>query len=334
VANLNPVLLAGTVVKRASLHNANEIKRLDLHIGDYLFIEKGGEIIPKVTGVDYLKRNPDSQPVAYPTHCPDCGTALIRQEGEAAYYCPNDQGCPPQIKGRIEHFIQRRAMNIENMGPETIEQLYQKGLVRTPADLYDLTYEQLMSLERMGDKSVNNILKGIEQSKQAPFRNVLFAIGIRFVGATVAEKLAAYFRTIDALQQADFQELIAVPEIGDRIANSIGQFFATPGNKEYIERLRAAGLNLQTGDQAVAVESVKLAGKTFVVSGVFEKYERDELKDKIEANGGKVLSGVSGKLDYLLAGDKMGPAKLEKARKLGVSIITEQEFEAMLANES
>jgi DNA ligase (NAD+) len=327
---LSPVLLAGTTVKRATLHNANEIERLGLHEGDFVFIEKGGEIIPKITGVDQSKRQPDSRPIHYLTHCPACGTALIRQEGEAAYYCPNERLCPPQSKAKIEHFIQRRAMNIENLGPETIDQLLQKGFIQTPADLYTLQYEQLLTMERMGPKSVTNIIEGIQQSKKAPFKNVLFGIGIRFVGATVAEKLAAYFGSIEAIQAASFEELLAVPEIGERIANSVGQFFADPVNKLYIEKLKQAGLQLQSDKQPVVKESNKLAGKSFVISGVFVNYERDELRDKIEANGGKVLSGISGKLDYLLAGDKLGPSKLEKAQKLGVAILSEQEFEQML----
>jgi DNA ligase (NAD+) len=331
VAILEPVQLAGTTVKRATLHNANEIERLGLHEGDSVFIEKGGEIIPKITSVDLSKRIPGSLPIVYLSHCPACGTKLIRQEGEAAYYCPNEKACPPQAKARIEHFIQRKAMNIENLGPETIEHLLQKGLIRNPADLYDLKVEQLVNLERMGKKSAANIIQGVEFSKNAPFKNVLFAIGIRFVGATVAEKLAAYFGNIDALQQANFDELIAVPEIGERIAKSIGQFFADPENKAYIEKLRSAGLQLQSNKQAPVKESNTLTGKSFVISGVFANYERDELKDKIEANGGKVLSAVSGKLDYLLAGDKLGPSKLEKAKKLGVAILSEQEFEQMLS---
>jgi DNA ligase (NAD+) len=330
VAMLSPVLLAGTTVKRATLHNANEIERLGLHEGDYVFIEKGGEIIPKITGVDLSRRQPDSKAIQYLNHCPACGTRLIRQEGEAAYYCPNERACPPQNKAKIEHFIQRRAMNIENLGPETIDQLLQKDLIRTPADLYLLQYEQLLTLERMGPKSAKNIIEGIEQSKKAPFKNVLFATGIRFVGATVAEKLAAYFGSIDAIQQATFEELTAVPEIGERIASSIGQFFADPANKLYIEQLKQAGLQLQSDKQPVVKESNKLAGKTFVISGVFINYERDQLREKIEANGGKVLSGISGKLDFLLAGDKLGPSKLEKARKLGITILSEQEFEEMI----
>jgi DNA ligase (NAD+) len=331
VAMLQPVLLAGTTVKRATLHNANEIERLGLHEGDYVFIEKGGEIIPKITGVDLSKRLPGSKPITYLSHCPACGTKLIRQEGEAVYYCPNEKACPPQAKARIEHFIQRKAMNIENLGPETIEHLLQKGLIRNPADLYNLKAEQLINLERMGKKSADNIIRGIEQSKIAPFKNVLFGLGIRFVGATVAEKLAAYFGSIDALQQANFDELIAVPEIGERIAQSIGQFFADPENKQYIEKLKGAGLQFESVRQAIVKESNKLAGKSFVISGVFANYERDQLKDKIEANGGKVLSSVSGKLDYLLAGDKLGPSKLEKAQKLGVAILSEQEFEKMVS---
>lgn len=330
VANLKPVLLAGTIVKRATLHNANEIERLGLHLHDTVLVEKGGEIIPKITRVDVDKRLPNSQPVTYPEVCPACHTQLIRIEGEAAHYCPNATGCPPQITGRIEHFIQRRAMNIENLGPETIEQLYQKELVRTPADLYALTAEQLAGLDRMGKKSAANVIQGIEKSRQMPFRNVLFALGIRFVGATVAEKLAAYFGTIDALQQATFEELTNVPEIGERIARSTRQFFDNPDQVTYVERLRQAGLQFQGEARAVVQESTRLAGKTFVVSGVFANYERDQLKEKIEAHGGRILSGVSGKLNYLLAGENMGPAKLDKARKLGVTVLSEPEFEQML----
>ncbi|HEX8530513.1 MAG TPA: NAD-dependent DNA ligase LigA [Cytophagales bacterium] len=331
VAILRPVPLAGTTVKRASLHNANEILRLGIHEGDTLFIEKGGEIIPKVTGVDLTKRVPGAPPVQYRTTCPACDTPLVRQEGEAAYYCPNERACPPQNKARIEHFIQRRALNIENLGPETIEQLYEKGLVRTPADLYDLTAEQLAGLERMGKKSADNVIRGLEASRNVPFNRVLFGIGIRFVGATVADKLANHFRNIDAIRAASFTELIEAPEIGDKIAQSIGAFFADPFNVAYVDKLRRAGLQMQAEEKVVTRESDLLAGKTFVVSGVFAAYSREALVEKIEANGGKVLSGVSAKLDYLVAGDKAGTSKLQKAEKLGTKVISEDEFERLLA---
>lgn len=347
VANLEPVLLAGTRVKRATLHNANEIARLDLHLGDTVFIEKGGEIIPKITRVDLTKRPLLSQPVGYPSCCPVCGSVLVRAEGEAAYYCPNEKGCPPQIKARLEHFIQRKAMNIESLGEGKIELLYEKGLVRAPDQLYDLTYERLFGLEKVitdpltgksrkvsfQKKTVENILSAIEQSKQVPFRNVLFALGIRFVGATVAEKLASYFRTIDHLMAADLEALIAVPEIGGRIAQSVLNYFAQEDNRAFVARLRRAGLQLTTQEEPIRVESERLAGKTFVVSGVFANFERDELKQKIEANGGRILSGISGKLDYLLAGENMGPSKRDKAAQLGVRILSEQEFIQMLEEE-
>ena len=331
VAILKPVPLAGTTVKRASLHNANEIVRLGIHEGDTLYIEKGGEIIPKVTGVDLTKRVPGSQPVQYRTTCPACETPLVRQEGEAAYYCPNERACPPQNKARIEHFIQRRALNIENLGPETIEQLYEKGLDRTPADLYDLTAEQLAALDRMGKKSADNVIRGLEASRGVPFNRVLFGIGIRFVGATVADKLANHFRNIDAIKAASFTELIEAPEIGDKIAQSIGAFFADPFNVAYVDKLTRAGLQMQTEEKAVTRESDSLAGKTFLVSGVFTGYSREALVEKIEANGGKVLSGVSAKLDYLVAGEKAGTSKLQKAEKLGTKVISEEEFERLLA---
>jgi DNA ligase (NAD+) len=347
VANLEPVLLAGTTVKRATLHNANEIARLDLHLGDTVFIEKGGEIIPKITRVDLTKRPLLSQPVSYPSRCPACDSVLVRTEGEAAYYCPNEKGCPPQIRAKLEHFIQRKAMNIESLGEGKIELLYEKGLVRAPDQLYDLTYESLFGLEKViadpltgksrkvsfQKKTVENILSAIEQSKQVPFRNVLFALGIRFVGATVAEKLASYFRNIDNLMAANFEALIAVPEIGGRIAQSVIDYFAAEENRFFIERMRIAGVQLATQDEAIVVESERLAGKTFVVSGVFTNFERDELRQKIESNGGRVLSGISGKLDYLLAGENMGPAKREKALQLGVRILSEQEFIQMLEKE-
>lgn len=330
VAMLEPVFLAGTTVKRASLHNANEIARLDLRIGDYVFVEKGGEIIPKVTGVDPSRRAPNAEPIRYVDRCPECHSALYRIEGEAAHYCPNVNGCPPQIKGRIEHFIQRKAMDIDSLGERTIDQLYQLELVKSPADLYDLREEDIMRLEGFKDKSIKNLLGGIEGSKERPFENVLFAIGIRYVGKTVAEKLARYFKNIDALATASYEALIEAPEVGEKIARSVFDFFRKPENQREIERLKKAGLHFESDEKEPERVSEVLAGKSFVISGVFENYERDELKDLILQNGGKVLSSVSGKLNYLVAGENMGPAKKEKAEKLGVTIISEVELEKML----
>lgn len=330
VAELQPVLLAGTTVKRASLHNANEIARLDLRIGDMVFVEKGGEIIPKVTGVDLASRTPNLQPLKYIHECPECNTELIRVEGEAVHYCPNSKGCPPQIKGRIEHFIQRKAMDIDSIGERTIHMLYEKELVKSPADLYALTYDDIFQLDGFKDLSTKNVLQGIEASKQVPFENVLFGMGIRFVGKTVAEKLAAHFKNIDNLAAASYDELIAVSEIGERIANSLIKFFSEESNKEEVEKLKAAGVQLTYVEDETALESNLLEGKTFVISGVFSNYGRDELKEVIKSNGGKVISAISGKLDYLLAGDKMGPAKKEKAEKLGVKIISEDDFDEMI----
>lgn len=334
VAELEPIFLAGTTVKRASLHNANEIERLDLRIGDYVFVEKGGEIIPKVTAVDQAKRTNKAKPIKYITECPECGTELIRTEGEAAHYCPNVNGCPPQIKGRVEHFIQRKAMDIDSMGEQTIHQLFELGLLKTPADLYDLTKADLFKLDKVKEKSAQNMLDGIAQSKAAPFESVLFAIGIRYVGKTVAEKLARHFKNIDEIMTATFDQLLEAPEIGEKIAQSVIEFFRMPANKKEIERLKKAGLNFEVVEQEVVMDSENLGGKTFVISGTFEKYERDDLKDVIIRNGGKVLSSISGKLDYLLAGDNMGPAKKEKAEKLGVKIISEPEFEKLLKGKS
>ncbi|SEI63015.1 DNA ligase (NAD+) [Dyadobacter koreensis] len=339
------VHLSGTYVKRATLHNANELERLNVQLGDTVFVEKSGEIIPKITGVDLTKRELfHTEPIVFPTNCPECGSLLARNEGEVAYYCPNDSACPPQLKGRIEHFIHRKAMNIDSLGEGKIEVLFDNHLVRTPADLYDLNYEKLLGLEKnivneetgktkkisFREKTVENILKGLETSKTAPFKNVLFGLGIRFVGATVAEKLTAYFKNITALRSATLEELIAVPEIGGRIAQSVIAYFAVPENQLVMERLEKAGLQMTTDDKPVEMESTMLEGKTFVISGVFANFERDDLKHKIEANGGRVLSGVSGKLNYLLAGDNMGPSKLEKARKLGVTILSEEEFLGMI----
>ncbi len=330
VANLKPVLLAGTTVKRASIHNSNEIERLDLYIGDYVFVEKGGEIIPKITAVDLAKRTVNLDKVQFPTECPECGTTLIRKDGEANHYCPNEKGCPPQIKGKIEHFIQRKALNIENLGTETIDMFYRKGLVTTPADLYDLKYENLLNLDGFKEKSIQNILLGVEKSKQIPFKQVLFGIGIRFVGATVAEKLAVYFNNIDNLAKANLEELLQVPEIGGRIAQSVVEYFQNADYQDFIARLKGAGLQFTHNAVEIVVEGDKLAGKTFVISGTFQHFERDDLKMKIEANGGKVLSGVSGKLNFLIAGSEAGPSKLEKAQKMKVSIISENDFIQML----
>ncbi|HTF17931.1 MAG TPA: NAD-dependent DNA ligase LigA [Chryseolinea sp.] len=330
VASLEPIFLAGTTVKRASLHNANEIARLDLRIGDYVFVEKGGEIIPKVTGVDLEKRVPDSVPIQYIDKCPECGTSLVREPGEAAFYCPNSSGCEPQILGRIEHFIQRRAMDIDSLGEKTIEALHTLGLVCSPADLYDLKESNILQLEGYKEKSAKNLLQGIDESRKASFENVLFAMGIRYVGRTVAEKLARYFKNIDKIASASREELLAAPEVGQKIADSVFAFFRNTESIREVERLRAAGLNLESTAKEPEKESDVLANKSFVISGVFKNYERDALHDIILKNGGRILSGVSGKLDYLLAGDNMGPSKREKAEKLGVKIITEEEFEKLI----
>ena len=330
VAELEPVQLAGTTVKRASLHNANEITRLDLRIGDSVFVEKGGEIIPKVTGVDLTQRKNTTTSVVYISECPECGTSLIRKEGEANHYCPNESGCPPQIKGRIEHFIQRKAMDIDSLGEQTIKQLFDLGLVNSPADLYDLKKEDLLRLEKVKDKSAENMLAGIEASKNTPFQSVLFAVGIRFVGKTVAEKLAYYFKSMDKLAAASVEELLKAPEVGEKIAQSVVQFFNQPHHVNEIARLKKAGLQMESTSVEPELISQRLEGKSFVISGTFENYERDQLKEMVLANGGRILSGVSAKLDYLLAGENMGPAKLEKARKLGVTLITIGDFEKML----
>ncbi|GAB1445104.1 MAG: NAD-dependent DNA ligase LigA [Cyclobacteriaceae bacterium] len=331
VAELQPILLSGTTVKRASLHNANEIERLGLRIGDYVFVEKGGEIIPKVTSVDMSKRdNSKSKPIKYITACPECKTPLIRHEGEASHYCPNENGCPPQIKGRIEHFIQRNAMDIDSLGEKTINQLYHLGLVKSPADLYDLTKEDLAKLDGFKELSIKNLLTGIVNSKEAPFEAVLFALGIRYVGKTVAEKLAKHFKTMEALSEASYETLLEAPEVGEKIAESLIHFFKNKDNRKEISRLQKAGLQFTLIEKEQHKLSNSLDNKSFVISGVFENYGRDELKALILAHGGRVLSGVSGQLDYLLAGDNMGPAKRQKAEKLGVQIISEKEFEQML----
>lgn len=330
VAELEPVFLAGTTVKRASLHNANEIARLDLRIGDYVFVEKGGEIIPKVTGVDLVKRNPKNKSVQYITICPECKSILIRKEGEANHYCPNEKGCPPQIKGKIEHFIQRKAMDIDSLGEQTIRQLFELDFVKSPADLFYLTKDQLLKLEKVKDKSAENMLAGIGQSKNQPFENVLFGIGIRYVGKTVAEKLARHFKSMDALAKASYEQLLEAPEVGEKIAQSVVAFFKEKDNLIEIDRLKKAGLNFESTLKEPEKVSNVLEGKSFLISGVFQNYERDHLKDIIIAHGGKVLSSISGKLDFLIAGENMGPAKREKAEKLEIPIISESEFDLMI----
>lgn len=332
VANLKPVLLAGTTVKRATLHNANEILRLDLHEGDWVYVEKGGEIIPKIISVNLARRDPSAIAIEYVTHCPACQTMLKRQEGEAAFYCPNDEGCPPQITGKMQHFIGRKAMNIDGLGDETIDTLYQKGFIRHISDLYVLKdhEDDLKKMERFGEKSITNMLDGIEKSKLMPFEKVLFGLGIRFIGETVARKLAVYFKNIDSLMSASFEELIAVDEIGDRIAHSLIEYFGSEKHRQEIGRLKAAGLQFVVEEKEVNLASDKFAGKSFIISGVFEKFSRDELKDVIEQNGGKILSSISAKLNYLVAGDNMGPSKLEKAQKLNIPIISDDELMVML----
>ncbi len=329
VAELQPVFLAGTTVKRASLHNANEIARLDLRIGDYVFVEKGGEIIPKVTAVDIAKREASLVPVQYIEHCPECGTELIRYAGEAAHYCPNVTGCPPQITGRIEHFIQRKAMDLNSLGERTIYSLYTLGLLKSPADLYDLKREDVLKLDGYKDKSATNLLEGIEKSKATPFESVLFAVGIRYVGKTVAEKLARYFKNIDNIAKASLEELLAAPEVGEKIAQSVYQFFRDPESQREIQRLKNAGLQFESQVKEAVKQSDVLGNKSFLFSGVFRQ-EREHLQQIVVENGGRVLSSVSGKLDYLVAGDNMGPSKREKAEKLGVKIISEDDFEALL----
>jgi DNA ligase (NAD+) len=329
VAELEPVQLSGTTVKRATLHNANEILRLGIRIGDMVFVEKGGEIIPKITGIDQTQRGIDSEPTEYITNCPECGTKLVREEGEAAHYCPNYNGCPPQIKGRIEHFIHRKAMNIDSLGEKTIAQLYEKDLVRRPSDLYKLTVTDILKLDGFKEISAQNIIDGIAKSKTAPFEAVLFALGIRHVGKTVAEKLAEHFLTIDNLSRATQKQLVEVDDIGEQIATSLINYFADPDNQQEIADLQSAGLKFVSEIENTRLSSA-LNGKTFVISGVFANYGRDTLKELIKQHGGKVLSAISGNLDYLLAGDNMGPAKKAKAEKLNINIISEQDFEQMI----
>lgn len=326
VANLDPVQLSGTVVKRASLHNADIIEGLDLHIGDMVYVEKGGEIIPKITGVDTSARFMIGEKVKFITNCPECGSKLIRYEGEAAHYCPNDTACPPQIKGKIEHFISRKAMNIDGLGPETVDLFYRIGLIKNTADLYTLTTNDIKELDRMGEKSAENIIRSIEQSKQVPFERAIFALGIRFVGETVAKKIARSFKDIEELENADLEKLISLDEIGEKIAQSILNYFANEPNRELVSRLKEFGLQLYRTEEDLSGHTDKLAGLSIVISGVFTHHSRDEYKDLIEKNGGKNVGSISAKTSFILAGENMGPAKLEKATKLGVKIMSEEEF--------
>ena len=330
VANMQPVPLAGTWVKRASLHNADIIARLDLHEGDHVFVEKGGEIIPKVVGVDIEQRVEGARPVQFITHCPECGTPLVRIPGEAAHYCPNDGACPPQVKGRIEHFISRKAMNIESLGPETVNYYYQRGLIHDAADLYLLRAEQLNGPDGNREKSANKIIDGIERSKQVPWERVVFAIGIRFVGETTAKILARHFPDIDSLAGATTEQLAAVDGIGDIIAQSVVAYFSEPANRRFIQRLRSYGLQMKAASPALSAGEGPLAGKSIVISGVFTQHSRDEYKQIIEQHGGKNVSALSAKTTFVLAGDNMGPAKREKAAKLGIPLLSESEFLAML----
>ena len=332
VANLQPVQLAGTIVKRASLHNADQIEKLDIRIGDTVFVEKGGEIIPKIIGVDLTKRPTNSERTIYITHCPECNSELIRTEGEANHYCQNFYGCPPQIIGRIQHYISRKAMDIEGLGGETVALLFNNGLVNDYADLYELTVEQILPLERMAQKSAENLVNGVHKSKEIPFERVLYAIGIRYVGETVAKKLAKHYKSIVALQKAPLMDLILVDEIGEKIAQSVIEFFENQENVKIIERLKQFGVQLELVEKFNPNATEKLTGKTFVVSGVFEKFSRDDLKKAIEDNGGKVGSSISAKTDFVIAGDNMGPAKLEKANQLKIAIISENDFLEMIIN--
>ncbi|MDG1333207.1 MAG: NAD-dependent DNA ligase LigA [Crocinitomicaceae bacterium] len=328
VANLTPVQLGGTTVKRASLHNADQIEKLDLHLGDTVFVEKGGEIIPKIVGVNLDARTSANPGVNFIHECPECSTQLVRREGEANHYCPNELGCPPQVKGRIDHFISRKAMNIDGLGTETVDALFEAGYVKNFADLYDLTFDQVVDLERMADKSANNLIDGVKASKEIPFERVLFGLGIRFVGETVAKKLAKAFKNIDELAKADFDTLIAVDEIGDKIAMSIQAFFLEERNLTIVSRLMEHGLKMEIVEKEGS--SNKFEGSSFVVSGVFETFSRNDLKALIESNGGKNVGSISSKTSYVVAGDKMGPSKLKKATDLGVAILSEQDFIQLL----
>lgn len=334
VANLQPVLLAGTTVKRASLHNADQIEKLDLYEGDVVKVEKGGEIIPKIIEVNKSKRDLFAQKITYISQCPECDTPLIRKAGEAHHYCPNELGCSPQVIGKMQHFTARKAMNIDSLGDETIEQLFRAGLILTIADIYELKNKRaaMLALDRFAEKSVDNLIAGIESSKNNAFEKVLFGLGIRYVGETVAKKLAAHFRTIDALMQADFESLILVDEIGERIAESVLQYFSDPAQVQQINKLKQAGLNFESSSIEKIQEGENLKGLSFVISGVFSNFSREELKEKIEANGGKISSSISSKLNYLVAGDNMGPSKLQKATELGIKIISDEELFTLIKN--
>lgn len=329
VANMEPVQLAGTTVRRATLNNEDFIRSLDLHIGDYVYVEKGGEIIPKIVGVDIEQRPIIAQPVTFITHCPECGAKLVRYEGEAAYYCPNDAGCPPQIKGRIEHFISRKAMNIDSIGPETVDDFYRHGLVRNVADLYDIEVQKING-DGSRQKSAEKIVNGIEASKQVPFERVVFALGIRFVGETTARLLARHFKTIDALAAASLQDLLEVEGVGEVIAKSVMTYFRNPVTMQIVERLRGYGLQMALSEEQMSSATDKLAGKSIVISGVFAHHSRDEYKQMIEQNGGKNVGSISGKTSFILAGENMGPAKLQKAEKLGIQIVDEETFLKMI----
>lgn len=331
VANLEPVLLSGTVVKRASLHNADIIEKLDLHIGDMVLVEKGGEIIPKITGVDFDSRILVGEKVDFAINCPECGTALVREEGEAAYYCPNETNCPPQLKARIEHFVSREAMNIETLGPETIEMMFALGLVKDVADIYAIDSSDLIFLPRMGAKTVENIIAGINASLDVPFERVLFALGIRYVGITVAKRLANAFRNIESIMAATIPELMEVDDIGERIASSVQLFFSKERNRQLVERLRQAGVTFELAPEVLSDRTDKLKGQSIVISGVFSKHSRDEYKAMIDKHGGKNVGSVSGATSFILAGENIGPSKLEKARKLGIRIVDEEEFLSMLS---
>ncbi len=330
VANLDPVQLSGTIVKRASLHNSDIIEGLNLHVGDMVYVEKGGEIIPKITGVDEAARRPGLLKVQFVTECPVCGSKLIRYEGEAAHYCPNETACPPQIKGRIEHFISRRAMNIDGLGPETVDLFYQEGLIKTAADLYNLRASDICGLDRMGEKTAENIIASLQASKQVPFERVLFALGIRFVGETVAKKLTRVLKSMDAVEQATLDDLIHIDEVGEKIAGSILTYFANPNNRQFVNQLRQAGLTMQLSEEQTEGQTNKLEGKTIVISGVFERHSRDEYKALIEKHGGKNTGSISAKTSFILAGSNMGPAKLEKAQKLGIKILNENDFLSLI----
>ena len=331
VANLEPVDLAGTIVKRASLHNADQIEKMDLRLKDRVFVEKGGEIIPKIVGIDLAQRGTNTEPIQYITHCPDCGTELQRKDGDAKHYCPNEFGCPTQITGRIQHFISRKAMNIDGLGAESVELLFKNGLIHNFADLYELNTEQIVPLERMAEKSASNMIKGIEASKTIPFEKVLFALGIRYVGETVAKKLARHYKNIDALMASGFEELIMVDEIGEKIAESIVAYFSDEGNLLLIDRIKEYGLRVAIDESLLADQTELLKAKVFVVSGVFKVMSRNELKKSIEDNGGKVTGSISKKTSFIIAGDNMGPSKREKAESLGIPMISEQDYLSMIS---